>query len=77
MARYEGAYIPKEAAEEPDPKVVLDEANHSLCTKPFAAYKACEERITEKGRGECAPWYSDYLECIDKYTAKSLFKKLV
>eukprot|EP00965_Chrysotila_dentata_P015900 525773-Pleurochrysis_carterae.AAC.5 len=30
-----------------------------------------------QGRGECAPWYSDYLECIDKYTAKSLFKKLV
>lgn len=41
------------------------------------AYENCKVRITEKGRGDCAGYYGDYVYCVDSCVSKKLFKQLV
>jgi len=57
--------------EAPDPCPVKNELDlkcHKTpnCSKMWELYEACGERIKQKGKGECSPWYQDYWGCIDK-----------
>lgn len=55
--------------EEPmDPKLVADEkcSKTMACAKLYVEYEACASRIEKKGHGECAPYYMDYLGCVDR-----------
>ncbi|GMH68364.1 hypothetical protein TL16_g04910 [Triparma laevis f. inornata] len=46
----------------------------SSCGKEISNYKACEERIAEKGHGDCESWYFDQLACVDKCVVPQLFE---
>ncbi|GMH82977.1 hypothetical protein TrVE_jg9795 [Triparma verrucosa] len=52
----------------------LREECMSGCKKEIDNYKACEERIAEKGHGDCESWYFDQLACVDKCVVPKLFE---
>lgn len=60
-------------------KPELDKKAHSLCVKPFGEYEACAKRVAagqvEAGKN-CAGYYGEYWQCIDKANTKELFKRL-
>lgn len=54
-------------ADEPvDPKPKIEAECHKACTKEWAEYEKCKDRIKAKGTGSCEPWAFDYWKCIDK-----------
>lgn len=73
--KYGGAYVAPEA-EAVDPKPAIEEKCAPGCSNVWGAYEKCAVRIEEKGRGDCAGYYMDYFNCIDKCATKSLFKAL-
>eukprot|EP00752_Nemacystus_decipiens_P007524 g6724.t1 len=44
------------------------------CAAAMAEYKACVERVTNKGFGTCEPWFFDYISCVDKCAAPKIMK---
>ena len=74
--RYGGAYVPKELPEPTDPRETIESACEARCTAPKAKLDACAARIEQKGSGDCAAWFGDYVHCVDECVAHSLFQKL-
>jgi len=54
----------------------LRKACEPKCSSAYAHYKACVERITAKGSGDCEPYYFDWLKCIDKCAMPQIMQKL-
>ena len=73
--RYGGAYVPREVTYD-DPKPALDAKCEANCGKYKKLLDACEKRIEEKGAGDCAAWFGDYVHCVDECVSKQLFKQL-
>ena len=68
----------EEEEEVVDPKAEVNEkCSKSLaCTKLLVQYEKCAERIEEKGHGQCAGQYMDYIACVDNCSKMEVFAKL-
>lgn len=56
-----------------DPTPAIRKGCLGSCPKQLSLYKACVDRITAKGEGDCEAWFLDLVTCMDKCIAPKLF----
>jgi len=57
-------------------KSELEKSCHPHCSNWWKEYEACGKRLLEKQHYNCAPQFFDYIRCVDKCVAPTLWKKL-